>query len=201
MKCLRIFLFIHFFSILAFAQQPAVAPLAAKKTSYIQILFLNPEMRFEYDSNKEFIDRKPLNLALVYGQAKYSVALEYARFSESSGNVSSHLERTHQDAVVWARYHVVPSYTLSENSSLILYAGAGIGAYEESVETTLSGVSRTDGSAAKLLTGLSGGAQAKYLMQSFGAVAGLETRGLFASDFSPNPVVSFVLHLGVFFPF
>lgn len=200
MKHLHILLLIQLFSIVTLAQEPVTAS-AKAKTSYVQALVLNPEMRFEYDSNKEFIDRKPLNLAVVYGQARYSVALEYARFAESSGNASSQLERTHQDVMVWARYHVVPDYALTKNNFLTFYAGAGVGAYEESVETTLSGVSRTDNGTAKLMTGLSGGGQFKYHLQSFGMVAGLEARGLFASDFSPNPLGSLVLHLGVFFPF
>ncbi|NUN05619.1 MAG: hypothetical protein HUU57_07645 [Bdellovibrio sp.] len=201
MKHLRLFLIIQFISLVAFAQQLPTAPSVQKKTSYVQILLLNPEMRFEYDSNKELIDRKPLNLAAVYGRAGYSIALEYARFTESSGNTSSRLQRTHQDVVVWARYHVLPDYALSENNFVTLYAGAGVGALEESVETTLAGVSRTDKGTAKLLSGLSAGGQVKYHLQNFGTVLGLEARGLFASDFSPNPMGSIVLHLGVFVPF
>ena len=202
MRQLHILLLMQLFSFATFAQEPATVPSPAKaKTSYVQALLLNPEMRFEYDANKEVVDRKPLNFAVVYGRARYSVTLEYARFSESSGNASAKLERTHQDMMVWARYHVLPDYNLTKNNSVTLYAGAGAGAYEESVETTLSGISRTDKGSAKLMTGLSAGGQLKYLMQNFGAVAGLEARGLFASDFSPNPIGSVVLHLGLFFPF
>ncbi|WP_415064070.1 hypothetical protein [Bdellovibrio sp.] len=183
----RLFVLTFLFSAVGWAQ-----------TSSLRAYLLNPEMRFERANSQEMMDRRPLNIALGYQKEKFSILAEYARFEEDTGNATSSLDRTHQDVVVWFRYHFLNRIDKQSLSTTTLFAGAGAGAYEEQVVTTLMGVSRTDKTPTKFMSGFVVGAEFSILMNPhFGFVFGAEGRGLLASDFDPNPVWSALLRLGI----
>ncbi len=188
------FSLIFFFSTMGWAQ-------TSSSPSSLRAYLLNPEMRFERASSQEMLDRKPLNIALGYQGQKFSILTEYARFEEDTGNATSSIDRTHQDVVVWFRYHFFNQTDKKTLGATTLFAGAGAGAYEEEVVTTLMGLSRTDKTPMKFMSGFVVGAEFSILMNPhFGFVIGAEGRGLLASDFDPNPVWSALLRLGIQIP-
>lgn len=176
------------------ARMPRVAP---EVPSYLTLNLINPEMRYERANSQEIEDVKPLNFSFGYQKKRLSFLAEYARYSEDTGNSTSSIERTHQELLVWGRYHLVNKAQNELSGSL--YGGVGLGGYQEEVKTTLMGDSRTDKENIKMMSGLSVGTEGAYQLQNFGFVAGIEGRALIASDFDPNPVWSVVIRLGVRF--
>ncbi|MGZ3775001.1 MAG: hypothetical protein ACXVCY_14020 [Pseudobdellovibrionaceae bacterium] len=184
------FVFAFLFSLLSRAENAGVDSL--------RFYLLNPEMRFERDGSQELVDRKPLNIAFEYSRKKISLALEYSRFQEDTGNLTSALQRIHQDYLLWLKYRFW-DYTDREFTADI-FAGGGAGAYEESVTTSLLGNSRTDRSGLKFLSGLvAGGEIVRKVSGNFSLLVGLDGRALISSDFDPNPIWSAVLRFGLQF--
>lgn len=167
--------------------------------SSVRTYLFNPEMRFERDGSQEIIDRKPLNFAVGYNRNDFSFALEYSRFEESSGNSTSSLDRIHQDFLLWMKLYFLP-YSLSE-FKFNWVAGAGAGAFQESVTSSFMGSSRTDNGGNKFLSGLMVGWEGILKgNQYFSALISVEGRALVSSEFEPNPVWSSVLRFGILFP-
>ncbi|WP_374075450.1 hypothetical protein [Bdellovibrio bacteriovorus] len=193
-----ILLFVLLFAGLAQAQvSRAKMPSFRDESNSLKIFLLNPEMRYERADSQEMVDRKPLNFAVALQMRKISVLMEYARFEEDTGNGTSSLERTHQDVVMWGRYHFFNGTNGDQSVESTLFAGAGAGLYEDEVTTNLMGQSRTDKSNTKFMSGVvAGGEVSVNVTKDFGVLAALEGRALFASDFDPNPVWSAVLRLG-----
>lgn len=196
-----------FFSILlslsSFAQETRMKmPEPPPDRGALRFYLLNLEMRYEKDSSQDYIDRKPRSFSIGYQWTRWSFLMEYARFSEDTGNSTSSIERIHQELLGWGRYHFFDVKNTSEKMKFSLYGGVGGGGYTEEVETTLMGVSRTDKSDAKFISGAALGAEISLLPNpKFGFVAALEGRALFASDFDPNPLWSAIIRTGIQFIF
>lgn len=197
-----ILVFVLLLAGLAHAQvSRAKMPSLQEDSNSLKVFLLNPEMRYERGDSQEIVDRKPLNFAVALQMRKVSVLMEYARFEEETGNGTSSLERTHQDVVMWGRYHFFNGTNGDRRVESTLFAGVGAGVYEEEVSTTLMGEVRTDKSNPKFMSGIVvGGEVSLSLTKDFGLLAGLEGRALFASDFDPNPVWSAALRLGFQLP-
>lgn len=163
--------------------------------SQLQFYLANLEMRYERGNSQTPEDRKPINVAMAYQHKKISLLLEYSRFEENTGNATAAIERTHQDLSLWFRHHFME--TKIRSSTLSLFAGAGAGAYDEQVKSTLMGASRWDKSSAKFVSGLGvGGDLEVALRENFDFIMAVEGRTLFASEYDPNPIWSAVLRLG-----
>lgn len=182
-----------------YAQEPKLSPAKmATAKSEMQLYMVNPELRYERGNSQDLVDRKPMNLAFAYKYKKISILAEYSRFMENTGNVTSSIERTHQDFSLWFRHHFLE--TKSRKMIFSLFGDAGVGAFDEEVKTTLMGDSRTDKSPAKFMTGLGvGGDLAVNLTEGFDFIVAVEGRTLLASEFDPNPVWSALLRLGFSF--
>jgi hypothetical protein len=159
---------------------------------------LNPEMRYERSSSQDLENRSPRNFSVGYQHLRFSALIEYAQYSETSGNATYEAKRDHQEMTAWFRYHVL-GWTFGDSSqTLQAYAGAGAGGYKESVTTNFMTESRVDSSDIKFMSGLSIGTEYSVRMgESFLFVAGLEGRALVSADFDPNPLWSGVLRLGI----
>lgn len=168
-------------------------------TDTARVYIVNPEIRFERDSSQEIAAQNPLGFALEYKRNDVGLALEYARFQENSGNATSSLERIHQDYLLWLKFHFF-GFTNRE-VQLSLFAGPGVGTYQESVNTSFMGASRTDHGGYKFMSGLvAGGELVRIVNQSFSILMALEGRALISSEFEPNPILSGVLRFGVQIP-
>ncbi len=194
------FLLLSFLFLFASVSQAQVSrakmPAPPPAPSYLNVYLLNPELRYERGNSQELEDRRPLNFALAYQAPKFTLLAEYARFTEETGNSTSGIDRTHQDLVLWLRYHAFNSE--AGGAKFIFYGAAGAGGYEEEVKTTLMGTSRTDKSSLQFMSGLGAGGEATMAVnKGFAFLAGLEGRALFASDFDPNPVWSAIVRLGI----
>lgn len=162
----------------------------------VSLYLFNPEMRYERAESQDLEDRKPFNIAVGYQGSQFGLLTEYSRFSEGTGNDTAAIERSHQDLLVWFRYHVFKA-SLAEDVRGHVFVGAGAGGYTEEVTTTLMGASRTDKDQWKFQSGLvAGGEVSISIYHNWQFVAGLEGRTLFASDYEPNPLWSAVLRLG-----
>lgn len=187
-------LWVFLFQILAFGAN------AQTPSSQIQVLPLNFEWRYERDTGGEFVERKPENFALAYSRSAWSAMLEYSRFQEETGNASLAVTRKHHELSSWLRYHYLKVVPLSVDVLVKPYVGLGLGMFQEEVKTYVSGASRSDSGGAKVFSALSVGSQISVVIDpSFSFVMGLEGRGLFSSDFDPNPLGSVVLQLGLAF--
>ncbi|MGZ3771588.1 MAG: hypothetical protein ACXVCP_18570 [Bdellovibrio sp.] len=161
-----------------------------------RLYIFNPETRYERDSNQEFSDRRPLNLALGYKRKTVSLVLEYARFKETTGNATSEIERLHQDYLFWFKSHFMDYQDQEYKGNL--FFGVGAGGYQEEVTTTFMSTARNDKSGLKFVSGLVGGGEfIRMINNSFSMLLSLEGRALFSSEYDPNPIWSAVGRVGI----
>lgn len=187
------------FSLTATAQVSRLKiPKPNDDVSSFQLYPLGMEMRYERASSQDFETRHFLNFAFAYQKNNLSALFEYSKFNDDSGNTTSNIETSHQELILWGRWHFVTAKAESAPVQVSLYGGLGIGAYQDQVKTTLMGQSQTDESGTKVLTGLSfGGDLTCSLSKDFALLAALEGRTLFSGDFDPNPLVSGVARVGI----
>lgn len=186
-------------SVTVSAQESRLKLLPEEPVSLLGVYALNYEMRFERGNSQDLEMRQPQNFALGYHLNKYSLLVEYSRFNETTGNVTSSVERRHQEMTLWGQYHVLTG--TDGNMRGHAYVAAGVGGYEQEVITAFMGESRSDKSGMKVMGGAAVGLQVFILTQSqFGFSLGAEGRALMGSDFDPNPTLSGVLRVGFIAP-
>jgi len=188
--------FLCLFSVVSFAQESRLKIKPTEPAPLLKLYLLDFEMRYEKGSDLEWVERKPLNFAVAVQLQKFDFVMEYASFSQSSGNATLSVDRNHQEVLAWGRWHFVDKKFTETRVSL--YGGLGVGGYEEEVTTTTPGSSQSDKGGMKWMSGLSAGLEVQVPMTaSLGFVGALEGRVLTASDFEPNPLGSGVVRLGL----
>ena len=196
MRSLLAFL-ICLFSVASFAQESHLKITPAEPAPLLKLYLLDFEMRYEKGSDLEWVERKPLNLAVAFQKKQFDFVMEYARFTASSGNATLNIDREHQEIMAWGRWHFASTHVSEALWSL--YGGLGVGGYEEKVTTHTPGSSQTDNGGMQWMSGLSVGVETQIpITGSLGFVGALEGRVLTAADFEPNPLGSGVLRLGLF---
>ncbi|MEN0057279.1 MAG: hypothetical protein AAGB31_00465 [Bdellovibrio sp.] len=187
---------IYFFSLLLVIG--TLTSLAKAQENSVLLYPLNYEIRYENDEDREGKTYQPFNFALGYQGLRWSGLLQYSRLTDETGNSTSSLERTHQDVILWMRYHLAQfQYPIMSWSFL---AGAGGGAYQEQVKSTLMGDSREDQGSWLMLSGLMVGVQSSFpITEGWAVLLSAEGQALFAADFDPNPLWVGVLRLGLSF--
>jgi len=164
---------------------------ASARTWAVDLFLLNSEMRYERAASQQYVDRRPLNLALGLRRGSSLVLLEYAAFQEDSGNNTLSIERRHQESTLWWKESVLSW------ESMDFFLGVGLGAYQEKLQTTLAGTPPvTDRGAWQIMGGSGVGLQgtlAKFLVLS------VEVRVLAGENFDPNPQGSLLGRLGIEF--
>ncbi|MGZ3744334.1 MAG: hypothetical protein ACXVB1_10995 [Pseudobdellovibrionaceae bacterium] len=155
---------------------------------HVEVLPLGLEFRFEREESQQMADRRPLNLALGGRKGSSSLLFEYSSFTETTGNVTLSLERTHQEYSFWWKEKFM------DFEFMEAFFSAGLGGYEEKLTTSLAmSGSTTDTSALQALGGAGAGLQTlvfKYVLLS------IEGRFIAGKNFDPNPQASFLLRLG-----
>jgi hypothetical protein len=197
-------IFLMMFSAQSFAQETRASFSDFEETQDVfltQIFLLNFEMRYERDASQDFVERQPLNFGVAIHDGAWSGLLEYSRYSEDSGNATSMISRTHEEGVLWGRYHFWRIPNSSGTLEFNMYGGVALGGYQEKVTTTLMGSSQTDNGTFKFMSGLAAGIEFSALLpnKKFGVVADLEGRALASSDFDPNPLWGAVFRFGLQF--
>jgi hypothetical protein len=183
-------------SLLAASTQPPVAN--AKVSVFQEIeaaplkfqIFLGPEARYERDSTQQLVFRSPFNFGLGLRKGRASLAAEYTKFTESSGNNTLSIDRTHEEYVLWG------NYSFADFDIISFYASLGLGAYQESVTTILMGSSATDNGNMTFMGGTGVGGKL-LLAQHF--MISLEGRVLAGQNFDPNPQLGILLRFGAEF--
>lgn len=172
--------------------------LSEARADIVRGYFLNSEMRYERDHNQDVVNRNPMNYAISYQRARFSVQLENVYFTETSGNDTTAIERQHDEYVAWFRMHALAWTFGNNNHTVQMYGGFAAGAYQETVTTVLMGTPRKDTGRWTFMTGASAGAEySAKITQNFLAVAAVEGRGFTGGDIDPNPMWSAVFRLGV----
>ncbi|MDG0815407.1 hypothetical protein [Bdellovibrio svalbardensis] len=168
--------------------------------STLQLFPLGMEMRYERNNDQELATHGFLNFAFAYQRNNLSALFEYSKYSEDSGNATTSIDHSHQEMILWGRWHFLRSKKEFMPLQFSIYGGLGVGTYQDEVKTTLLGTSQTDKSGNKVLSGLAVGGDIAYgFTKDFGVMAALEGRTLFAGDYDPNPVFSGLARLGIFF--
>jgi hypothetical protein len=189
--------FLCLFSVVSFAQESRLKIKPTEPAPILKLYLLDFEMRYEKGSDLEWAERKPLNFAVAFQLKKFDFVMEYASFSQSSGNATLGIDRDHKEVLAWGRWHFIDKKFSDKRVSL--YGGLGVGGYEEEVTTSTLGSSQSDKSGMKWMSGLSAGIELQLPMtESLGFVGALEGRLLTAPDFEPNPLGSGVVRFGLF---
>ncbi len=188
-------------SITATAQESRLKTPQSNPESSLQLYPVGMELRYERNNEQDFQTNTFWNYAFAYQRANLSALFEYSNYTESSGNSTTSIDHTHQELTLWGRWHFLTTKKELLPLQISIYGGLGVGAYQDEVKTTFMGTSQNDKSGTKVLTGLSLGSDLRYsFTKDVGAIAAIEGRTLFSSDFDPNPTFSAVARLGIFIP-
>jgi hypothetical protein len=189
--------FLFLFSVASFAQESRLQIKPAEPAPLLKLYLLDFEMRYEKSTDLEWTERKPLNFAVAVQIKKFDFVMEYASFTQSTGNATLSIDRNHQEVVAWGRWHFLNKKFSQTHVSM--YGGLGLGGYEEEVTTSAPGSSMSDKGGMQWMSGLSAGVELQTpFTSSLGFVGALEGRVLTAADFDPNPLGSGVVRLGFF---
>jgi hypothetical protein len=164
-------------------------------TQQINVYLINQEVLYERASSQDMQDRRPFNLGFDYQWRQFSLLTELAHFSESTGNMTSSLQRNHRDISSWLRYHFFKSRNFELRSSV--FAGMGLGVYEDELKSQLFGDVRWDKSAPQSFTGIVVGAGITAPLQHRFLISILcEMRATSALGNDPNPIWSGIVRMG-----
>ena|GEM_PF-1628112 len=199
--------FVLFVSSFSFAQSPTVVPeknetrtklLKAESPLYTRLYLLNIDVRYDRDNDQQLSNRSPFHIAMGFKKSVYAAVVEYTNFSEESGNASSSVKRTHQEGVLWGRWHAVEFKGARHQFSF--YGAGGLGLYQEEVTTTFLTDEVKDSGDFKMLGAAAIGGEWTILFgRKFGLVVNGELRLLAGSDFEPNPNFGGLVGLGLQF--
>lgn len=168
----------------------AVNALAQENTSQYQYMFFaGLEGRVEENIQKDVVIHNLYNYSLGIGLDQYRVLLERATFSENTGNATLHVKRNLEDYLLWGHYIAFSANYLEP------FIGLGIGAYKNSVDTSLAGSTTTNSSNFKLLGGASFGVGLHYKV----VFLSLEARLLFGDELDRQPSLGSLFKLGFIF--
>lgn len=134
--------------------------------------------RFERDQNQSLTNRGTQRFAVGLQLESVSVELATDRFStqSSEGNVS--IKRKYQDFTLWLGHEV------QKWDSLSAFASAGLGQYQETLDSQVSNLSDESTSSARVLTGL--GLELRYRPFLNAILISTGARILWAESFDPS---------------
>ncbi len=153
------------------------------------LLSTGTEGRLDQSLEKENSVQRFSNDSLGIQMGSTQIILENSQFEEVSGNATLSVRRRFQDYMTWL------SYNPSISSWSSIFAGGGLGAYQNSVDTSLSGTMRTNNSSWKALAGLNFGITA-YVSIVF---ASLEMRAFLGDELDRQPQIAGVARVGLRF--
>jgi hypothetical protein len=161
-----------------------------RHTNWGAMILAGAEFRGERDVNANYAGLTYLNLAAGVRYRQWNFLIESDTFSQTSGNATLSVEKKVQDILGWA-------YRVSDQSwhRISPMMGAGIGAYQIKVETTLSGTETDDSSTWKIM----GGASAGLKLDLPVLWVSIEARLLVGDEFDPQPTLSGLARLGLWF--
>lgn len=167
--------------------QQAIAQEAASTVRFM--LSAGSEVRSSKDVHRHYSEQALSNFAIGTGYQNFLFTLEKSQHDEFSGNSSLNVSSAYQNYLLWAQWRGIQKWKLAP------YMGAGVGAYQQTVETNLMGSVSSNSSDYKFLSGVSLGLSADipYLWLS------IETRLLFGDELDPQPTLSGLARIGIWF--
>lgn len=194
MRIIILFLF-FIFAVNAIASEQVESTQQSQQTAselkpeYKYMLFLGNESRMEENVQKDLVVNNYKNYSAGVGFGKYKFLLEKAQYSELTGNATLNVKRIFDDYLIWAHYASEYYHFLEA------FVGAGLGTYKNTVETSLNGMTTTNSSNFKLLTGLCFGIGLSYKI----VYTGIDVRLLFGDEMERQPTVASLLKIGLIF--
>jgi hypothetical protein len=172
--------------------------LTEARADIIRAYIFNPELRYEKSADNELVNRNPLSFSVGYQFTRFSALLEYSQFDETSSTGVYSVKRTHQDMMLWGRFHAL-AWTFGDSRQTIqAYGGIGGGGYKERLVTNFNGDSQTDSGDPKFVTGFSAGLEYSVRIdERFLFTSAVEGRAFVNSELDPNPMWSAILRLGL----
>lgn len=147
------------------------------------------ELRPYKDVNGDFNNQTLQNYAFGLGVEAFVFIFETAQYSTKSGNSTLNVETKFQDYMLWGNYRAM------KWGVFVPFLAAGIGGYNQSVTTTLSGNSRIDNSPNKLLTGVGFGLSLDVSI----LWASVEARAFFGDELDSQPTLGGLARIGLWF--
>lgn len=161
-----------------------------RHTNWGAMILAGAELRGERDVNANYMGLTYRNLAAGVRYRQWNFLIESAKFSQTSGNATLSVEKKVQDILAWTYWVSEPSW-----HRISPMMGAGIGAYQIKVNTTLSGTETADSTTWKVM----GGASAGFKLDLPVLWVSLEARLLVGDEFDPQPTLSGLARLGLWF--
>jgi hypothetical protein len=184
---MKIFFLKFIFPILLLFSQAAVAADSASQINFL--LAVGSELRPYKDVNGDFNNQTLSNYALGLGVDAFVFIFETAQYSTKSGNSTLSVETKFQDYMLWGNYRAMKWRVFAP------FLAAGIGSYNQSVTTTLSGNSKIDNSPNKLLTGIGFGLSFDVSV----LWASVEARAFFGDELDSQPTLGALARIGLWF--
>jgi hypothetical protein len=160
-----------------------------RKPHYIFFVYpFSYNVRFDKDEDQAYRRIEPRILGLGLEFKKIEIDFEYSQFDWHSQSGSLFIRRNQREYHFWGRAEWLSLRYLD------FFAGAGLGTYDEWIETTLIGYSTENTSSFNWTTGLSSGVNLRlhpYLLST------IEIRALFGKDFDPQPQFGLLFRLGL----
>ena len=154
------------------------------------ILQVGMDLRMERDEDQATKPRTMINIGAGVEHGHWLGELEYASFSQSSGNESLGVSRKFETVLAWMYWEALDSSTVAP------YLGAGLGALHESIDTKLLGTSDHDESPWNILTAAAMGL--RFFPKTTFWVSG-EGRLYKSARLDPDPQLGALLRVGIVF--
>ena len=134
--------------------------------------------------------RQPVSVRGGYRFPVADVFLEYTNFRVSDGTTMVYVSREHQELILWARH------LLRSDWAFTPYAGIGVGAQNDHVDTVLSKQTSNDNGALQSMATASVGLRALVLEK---LELQFEGRLAVSPEYAPNPLFGFGVAVGLSF--
>jgi hypothetical protein len=161
-----------------------------RMTKWGALALVGAELRGERDVNDNYAGITFANLALGGRYQQWFFLVEEAQQSQSTGNATLSVKKEVQDILGWVNWTTDSSW-----HHLAPLLGAGLGAYQIKVTTTLAGTATKDTTPWKLLGGVSAGLRLDLPVLWLS----VEARLLAGDDLDPQPTLGGLARIGLWF--
>jgi hypothetical protein len=147
------------------------------------------ELRPAKDVNGDFNNQTLQNYAFGLGYQSFVFIFETAKYTTWTGNNTLSVSTTYQNYMLWGNWRFDQWKMISP------YLAAGVGAYNKSVSTVLSGISRDDKSPEKFLSGVGFGLSLDVPVLWLS----VEARAFLGDQLDSQPTLGAMARIGLWF--
>lgn len=178
---------------------PVVKPAVPAPASTSFTIFATPEWRYERGSDLDLGWVSALGFGFEVRHKFLALVVETLSFKDKSGNGTLSIEREHRDYIVSGHFFFWE--TSGNAGDFGVYAAGGAGFFNETVRTTLTGMTTSDTGDREFLGVAGVGAEANMKISTSNTALSfaVEARILSSKNFDPNPEPGVLARVGVRF--